>query len=93
MPNPSQQNPVYEDMGRPVHVPVLEDVDESTGRGDDDLAAHPELEALLLPREAADHGHRAHAERAAELDRLLLDLLRQLAGRRHDDGVRALKPG
>ncbi len=60
-------------------ISVLQDVDQSTRGGDDDLAAEPELEALLLAREAADDGHGADAQRFAELVRLLLDLLGQLS--------------
>lgn len=74
---------------REDEVAVLEDVDEAAGRGDDDLAALAQAHALVLARQAANDGHGADAQVFAELDRLLLDLLRQLARRRQDDGVRA----
>lgn len=55
-----------------------------------DLAAEAQSEALLLSGEPSDDGHGAYLEHLGELDGLLLDLLGQLAGGRHDDGVRAL---
>ena len=70
-------------------VAILQDVNESTRRCDDDLAAHAETHSLLLTRQTADNGHRADAQRLAELDRLLLDLLGQFTRRGQDDGVRA----
>lgn len=48
------------------------------------------LEALLLPGQPTDHGHGPDPEGFAELHRLLLDLLGQLTGRRHDHRIRAL---
>ena len=54
------------------------------------LAAHPQAEALVLPGDSSNHGHRADAQRLPELDGLLLDLLGQLSGGSQDDGVGAL---
>ncbi len=75
---------------RQHEISVLQHVDESPGRRDDDLAALAQLEALILAGDAADDGNGADPERPPELARLLLDLLSQLARRRQDDGVRSL---
>ena len=52
------------------------------------LAALSQSESLLLAGNAADDGDGAYAEVTTKLDGFLLDLLRQLARRRQDDGVR-----
>ena len=57
-----------------MSLPILEDIDQSSRRGDDDLTAEPELEALLLPGQTTDHSHGPDAQRLAELVGLLLDL-------------------
>lgn len=54
------------------------------------LTTHPETETLVLSGDSSDHGHGADAERLAKLYGLFFDLLRQLAGRRQDDGVGTL---
>ena len=71
-------------------ISVLEHVDQPTRRGDDNLAAQPQLEALLLTRQTADNRPGANPQRLAKLVGLLLDLLGQLTGGRHDNGVGAL---
>ena len=78
-------------------VAVFQYINETTGGGDDDLAALTQLEALLLARDSSNDGHGTHAQVLAELERLLLDLLRQLTGRSEHHGVRTqvsiLNPG
>ena len=77
--------------------PVFQDVDEPTRGGYDNLATHPQLEPLVFPGETSDHRHRPDAQRLAKLVGLLFNLLRQLTGRGHDDGigslVRVIQPG
>ncbi|TYZ57671.1 hypothetical protein PybrP1_011176 [[Pythium] brassicae (nom. inval.)] len=82
-------------------VVALEAVHEPPGRADHHIDALAQLERLVLDALAADdrqrldpvRGLRVRAPDArvlAELDRLLLDLERELAGRRHHERERAL---
>jgi hypothetical protein len=66
-------------------ISVLQHINETTRRGDDNLAAQSQFEALLLAGEAADDGHGANTKRLAKLVGLLLDLLGQLPGGRDPD--------
>jgi hypothetical protein len=68
---------------------LLEAVEQAAGRADDHLTALPQLHALLGHGRAADDGDAAHARMRRELAALRLDLLRQLARRRHDERERA----
>ena len=72
---------VEDDVGAPGEdeVPVLEHVYEPARGGDHDLAAQPQLEALLLAGQSSDHRHRPDAEWLAELVSLLFNLLSQLS--------------
>ncbi len=63
---------------------VAQQVEQASGAGDDDLCAAIELLDLGPLADAAVDGDAADAGAAAQLGGGLVDLLGQLAGRRHD---------
>jgi hypothetical protein len=67
---------------------LLEVVDEAARRGDDEIAAVLERLALLVVVDAAVDERGAQASVAADVLEVLVDLDRQLARRRDDDGAR-----
>ena len=71
-------------------VPVLEDVDQTAGRCDHDLATESQLEALLFSRDTTDDRHCSNLELLRELQRFLFDLLSELTSGRQNDRVRSL---
>ncbi len=67
---------------------LLHVVDQAAGRGDDHVGAGLQQLALLVVVDAAVDQRVAQAELAAELQRVLVDLDGQLAGRGEDQGAR-----
>mmetsp|Transcript_15597 Transcript_15597/g.33806 ORF Transcript_15597/g.33806 Transcript_15597/m.33806 type:complete len:484 (+) Transcript_15597:610-2061(+) len=72
-------------------VAALEAIQQAPGGRDDNLAPAAQLEALLLDALPAHHAHHPVVHVVRELDRLLLDLLSQLTGGGHDEGVGPLR--
>jgi hypothetical protein len=69
---------------------ALEALDQTAGRGDHNLDAARQLQRLHVDRLAADHRHALDLRLGRQLVHLLLDLLRELARRRHDNRVRSV---
>jgi hypothetical protein len=73
------------------HLVLLDVVDQAAGRGDDHVGALLQQLALLVVVDAAVDQGELQAEVAAELDRILVDLDRQFAGRGQDQRARILR--
>ena len=76
---------------REVGVALVEVIDEAARGGDADLDAVPQVHLLLAHVGSAHHDRRLETlGRSAERLGLLLNLLRELARGRHDDGERTV---
>lgn len=65
---------------------LLEDVLESSRRGNDDLGTVAEVVLLLFDRPTSNDRHAGVAQRSRKLARFGLDLLGELSGRGEDQG-------
>ena len=68
-------------------------VEQTAGRGDDHVRAASERRILPAIADAAIHGDDAHGQAAAQLLRVVGDLERELARRRHDQRTRLARAG
>ena len=66
---------------------LLDVIDQAAGRGDDDVGAGLQQGALLVVVHATVDQGELQPQVGAELDRVLVDLDRQLAGRGQDQGA------